>query len=83
MIIVDGKKVPCNNHGKCDNQGMCICDAGYYGEDCSHSCPGLTKDSDGNILECSGHGTCDQKTYQCQCKDNRYVGDDCSVCVVG
>jgi len=34
------------------------------------TCPG--------ILQCSGHGVCDEKTYQCYCS-NGWTGGDCSL----
>jgi hypothetical protein len=44
----------CSNHGQCDsNSGTCNCLAGYWGPDCSGSCPG-----GGSSYICGGHGHC-------------------------
>ena len=56
----------CSAHGRCDRGEACVCDAGFYEEACDHSCPGLMSAADG-AKECSGHGTCSQDAYTCQC----------------
>ena len=56
------------------NASQCVCDEGYWGEDCSQKCPG------GALLPCSGHGKCIQNTGNCLCELN-WSGDvNCSTC---
>ena len=53
--------------------GVCLCQAGYTGEDCSKkACPGTTSDG----RDCNDQGTCDSATGQCQCKSSHF-GEGC------
>ena len=57
--------------------GECRCYNGYYGADCSHTCPG------GPMNACSKHGVCEQATGSCTC-DSNWAGDaTCSKCTLG
>jgi len=61
----------CNTpNGKCvDNK--CVCADGYFGDDCSRSCPKIQ----GQV--CSGHGTCQSGVCLC---DQFWLSPDCSKC---
>ena len=70
--------VPCANGYAAGAQGdQCVCMAGFWGADCSESCPGGT----GNDA-CSGFGTCDQISGECACPASR-SGSDCGSCADG
>lgn len=58
----------CSGHGTCNEQNdyMCECEAGYYGDACTHHCPGLVVVGN-NTYECNGNGKCDTTTFQCEC----------------
>ena len=61
------------DHGTYTTDNGCECDIGYYGDDCSGTCPG------GPVPPCSGHGTC-TIDGKCSC-DPAWDGDDiCSSC---
>ncbi|CAM9140099.1 unnamed protein product, partial [Discosporangium mesarthrocarpum] len=51
----------CSNRGLCDREtGMCLCDPGFEGQDCSRrSCPN----------NCHGHGKCQSMSYFASVKD--------------
>ena len=84
----------CNNHGECEASesgeiAVCSCDSGYYGEVCNDSCPGLIETMD-SVLECSGHGVCNNETMTCTCESGvsdttTCAKDDCSekTCING
>ena len=55
----------------------CICDDGFWNATCTAICPG------GATNPCSGYGTCDSVTGECDCPINRLPADDCSVCSDG
>ncbi|CAD8175883.1 unnamed protein product [Paramecium pentaurelia] len=64
--------VYCQGHGTCQN-GKCICDEGYSGNDCSQYAKCLN--------DCSNEGTCIQyfPSPQCRCKqEDKRGGEDCS-----
>jgi uncharacterized repeat protein (TIGR03803 family) len=61
----------CSGHGSCSN-GVCACQSGYSGTDCSLTCPGGPT--------CSGHGTCNGTTCTCS---SGYSGTDCSLTCPG
>ena len=52
----------------------CECMYGYWGTTCDKICPG------GANQPCSGFGTCDQLSGECNCPISRLSSDDCSVC---
>ena len=56
------------------NSSNCICDAGYWGLNCSAVCPG------GALNPCSNHGKCEQATGKCICFVNWSGNDNCSAC---
>jgi hypothetical protein len=60
----------CTGHGLC-NLGVCFCDPGFTGSDCSTAITCLN--------DCSGHGIC--RYGRCYCDPN-YSRDDCSEQVV-
>ena len=62
------------NFGTRESSSECICDEGYWGTTCNDICPG------GATEPCSGYGTCDQTTGECNCPINRLSSDDCSAC---
>lgn len=59
----------CNINGTCDPEnGRCVCNNGYSGDDCSlKTCPN----------NCSGNGNCNVTTGICTCNPE-YTGLDCS-----
>uniref|UniRef100_F6TM76 Tenascin-R n=1 Tax=Ciona intestinalis TaxID=7719 RepID=F6TM76_CIOIN len=57
----------CSGNGKCIS-GLCQCDRGYQGDDCSESIC---------VNACSGHGACN-KHGRCQCW-GQWSGEDCSL----
>ncbi|MEC8024958.1 MAG: DUF4215 domain-containing protein, partial [Myxococcota bacterium] len=68
---------PCSEAGTCDDgvsgSGVCVCDSGHWGADCSSECPGGADNS------CSLHGVCDDGAAgngQCTC-DPGFYGPDC------
>ena len=67
----------CSGHGTCQDGATCVCDAGYYEDDCARSCPGLL--ADGSFaIECNGHGVCGRDDYACTCESSQFVQPDCS-----
>mmetsp|Transcript_10292 Transcript_10292/g.20207 ORF Transcript_10292/g.20207 Transcript_10292/m.20207 type:complete len:258 (+) Transcript_10292:219-992(+) len=66
-----------------DTSAGCLCDAGFFGPDCSlHECPTDTDPMDGygseSGRECSGRGECDFDTGACSCYTG-YFGTACEV----
>lgn len=75
----------CNKNGLCNLWAQCECFPGYSGFDCSERvCPSghrrvdiaHSTDAAHQKVTCSGQGTCDTKTGQCQCYSG-YYGDRC------
>lgn len=63
----------CDGHGSCDFLlGSCVCDRGYWGDDCTQVCPG------GADSPCSDAGVCDQNTGECYCACG-YSGSECQL----
>ena len=68
----------CNGHGSCYQGQHCVCDEGFYGADCTASCPGLLSVNATSYVECGGHGRCGATTLQCWCEDP-FVTDTCQL----
>ena len=65
----------CSNNGTCDtNSGLCKCNDGWAGDDCSIKAKPCSKD-------CPKNSTCDLTSGQCKCDDG-WSGDDCSVKII-
>ena len=70
----------CSGHGDCTDGLTCICNDGYYGTNCTESCPGLSVINEaGAVTECSGHGMCVVDSFTCTCTDSIYGGDRCQL----
>ncbi|KAM9984476.1 hypothetical protein ACTFIZ_004180 [Dictyostelium cf. discoideum] len=64
-------------NGICDMySGLCICNRGYYGQDCSFA--SLTCSSNSNTPICSGNGICNSTNGECLCNPG-YQSSDCSI----
>lgn len=59
------------------SSSACECDDGYWNATCTAICPG------GALNPCSGYGTCDYTTGECNCPINKIPADDCSMCSDG
>jgi hypothetical protein len=83
-----GTPFPCNNRGLCDTaKGICSCNGNFYSSngklvmnsggagDCGFY--STTPSACGGSTSCSGHGTCNSTTFQCECHDG-FQGYDCS-----
>eukprot|EP00301_Raphidiophrys_heterophryoidea_P005514 c12304_g1_i1.p1 GENE.c12304_g1_i1~~c12304_g1_i1.p1 ORF type:complete len:2890 (+),score=599.83 c12304_g1_i1:62-8731(+) len=70
---VGGNGEECSGNGDC-RDGLCICNPGWVGGDCSllHNCPGVL----GDDIVCSGHGNCTGCFCDCE---NGWIGSDCSI----
>ena len=58
----------CDGHGTCIQGESCSCYNGYYGADCSSSCPGVYPINATAAVECSNHGICSPASFSCQCE---------------
>ena len=59
------------------DKNTCTCDKGFFGNNCSHICPGGAGNS------CNKHGVCDVKSGKCRCELN-WRGDlNCTSCSKG
>lgn len=58
-------------------KGKCVCDNGYWDNDCSKECPG------GAANPCYGHGYCDNESGQCICSWNWRGDKQCKTCSEG
>lgn len=81
-----GRDFPTWFGAKCDHvcingipnsQRVCICENGFWGEDCSKVCPG------GAANPCNSHGDCNFMTGKCTCKANWQGTKTCSTCSRG
>lgn len=52
----------------------CVCDYGYWGDECDKECPG------GHDRPCNLVGVCDVSTGECNCEDNWNGDSSCSSC---
>ena len=68
----------CSGHGTCTDGVSCQCAAGFYGDACDTSCPGLFLTTNGT-MECGGHGVCDAQSLTCTCSEAIYGGAECSL----
>ena len=68
----------CNGKGTCNDGTTCVCDTGYYGTDCTASCPGLLSMSSSNY-ECSNHGVCNAASLECTCSSDLYAAPACTM----
>ena len=74
---------PCAAHGACD-AGLCLCEAGYAGQDCGQCAVGYTgypdclPDPCANE-SCSGKGSCNATTGACECLTG-FTGPYCNQC---
>lgn len=50
--------VQCNGHGTCSDEGNCLCEGAYTGDQCQILCEGQ------NGLICGGHGACGSNDVQ-------------------
>ena len=70
--------INCGQHGTCDiNTGLCVCDAGWMGQDCSVENPNDPCLS----VDCGEHGTCNSATGLCTC-DEGWTGENCTIEIV-
>lgn len=73
----------CSDHGECDDNGFCLCDNGYYGDNCNITCPGFI-DNNSTIIECYGNGICNDGICECY---SGYLSPNCtcdnSICMNG
>ena len=56
------------------NKSLCVCDLGYWGENCTNQCPG------GASNPCNGKGKCDVRSGKCDCLENWKSDEMCSNC---
>ena len=78
------ENVPWSRNGTSGTEDRCICEDGYWGENCSRLCPG------GVLNSCSSKGKCNVVNGSCTCRGNRistYMNDTdrlpCSECLPG
>ena len=74
-----------DNHGTCNDSGVCVCNNEYMTEDCSTCQEGFIeypdcRDDPCDPDPCNGHGTCDSSDGSCTC-DNAFMTADCSACL--
>ena len=61
-------------YGNESNNATCDCFAGYWGENCSHICPG------GSWNPCRNNGFCNSRDGYCECAVNWNGSSDCGKC---
>ena len=75
----------CNMHGKCGLSSVCECFSGWEGNECNRRvCPkgpvladvASAVDVSHQLEQCSGRGSCDNKTGLCKC-DPSWAGANC------
>ena len=57
--------------------GQCVCDAGFWGHNCSSVCPG------GPVQPCNGRGHCRSTTGECECDTHWLDSSNCTECKEG
>ena len=75
-----GKK--CSGHGECSPDYLCLCDAGWWSEDCSVFCDPSTTCNGRGYCNWTGVCSCDQgfdDATNCQKCLPHYYGHDCNV----
>jgi len=66
------ENVPWHRNGSSGTEDRCVCEHGYWGQNCSQICPG------GILSTCNNRGTCSYEDGSCTCNGNRisvYVND--------
>ena len=67
----------CSSRGICDpDTGMCLCDFGWSGSDCTISCPGLYLPEAHTVYPCAGRGAC-LSDGSCKCRSG-YFSVNCA-----
>ena len=76
----------CSGQGECSPYGVCVCNTGYQGADCSeYICPSgpawsdmpTATDKAHALAECSNRGICDRHTGVCACQKG-FTGAACN-----
>ena len=62
-------------HGHINNDLVCDCNHGYWGDDCSGVCTG------GTISPCNNNGLCVKATGECYCYPSYSNTTDCATCL--
>lgn len=57
-----------------NDRNLCECSHGYWGDDCSKTCPG------GILMTCGNHGYCDRQSGKCICDINWHGNSSCTSC---
>ncbi|KDD73492.1 hypothetical protein H632_c2121p0 [Helicosporidium sp. ATCC 50920] len=76
----------CNKHGTCSDEGLCVCDAGWAGGDCSVAQGGCLQGSRRAEARPEAHGTC---WKECECDEagkfsaSKCAGFECDVAPEG
>ena len=70
--------IPCIFGGSSEtDKNTCICDKGFFGNNCSQVCPGGAE----NI--CNKHGICEVSSGKCRCEINWRGDQNCTLCSEG
>ena len=78
------RNVPWHRNGSSGTEDRCVCEHGYWGQNCSQLCPG------GVLNTCNNNGICSYEDGSCTCNGNRisvYLNDTsrlpCTECLNG